>query len=111
MALQKVDYEVLDAASDDWESIEDIFLFVRFDLVTVQHERADGNAMYWRERNKEISLWDIARSIDRMVQSGRMFARLEDGTITPTPPKGLCTECWYKTTDAGRSELEGIELP
>jgi hypothetical protein len=108
--LTKVDYEVLNAASDDWESIEHIFISVRFDFDSTNRDHATQGANVWRERNNGITLSDVAAAIDRMVKRGLLIARLESGEVTNSALTDLAVPCWFKATERGVAVLENVDL-
>lgn len=108
--MTEVDFEVLNAASDDWESIEQIFISVRFEFDSTNRDQDSTGVNVWRERNTGMALTEIAVAIDRMVKSGFLNARLESGAETNSALTDLAVPCWFKTTERGIAMLESAEI-
>jgi len=99
------DYEVLSAASDDWESLDQILLSVRFEFANEYYDPNKPHLHYWRDRNPTITLSVIVRELRRHVATGDMIARTEDGTMTTTLDGIEVVGAWFRTTESGLARL------
>ncbi len=100
-----VEQEILNAASDDWESVEQIYRSVCLEFSAENYVPDDPSAFYWRESNRGISLAQIADATVQLVVSGLLQARAEDGTFVPTISGDQLWRCWYKSSEKGRQIL------
>ncbi len=100
-----VEQEVLNAASDDWESLEQIYRSVCLEFSAENYVPDDPSAYYWRESNRGISLAQLANATIQLVNNGLLHARLEDGAFLSNVSGNQLWQCWFKATDAGRKVL------
>lgn len=102
------DYEVLSAASDDWESLDQILLAVRFEFANEYYDSNKPAVHYWRDRNPTITLSEIVRELRQLVDRGDMIARTEDGTLTSTLDGIEVVGAWFRTTESGLAKLKEL---
>ena len=100
-----VEQEILNAASDDWESLEQIYRSVCLEFSAENYVPDDPSAFYWRDSNRGISLAQIADATVQLVESGLLQARVEDGTFIPQIAGDQLWRCWYKSSEKGRQTL------
>jgi hypothetical protein len=96
-----IESEVLDATADDWESLEQIFLSVRFEFISDTCDLSAPSTWQWRERNAGITLGEIAESITSLVQSGALRARREDNTDLLRLSGDDVLKCWFRNAKKG----------
>ncbi len=100
-----LEQEVLNAASDDWESLEQIYRSIALDF-SAEHYSADNRASYyWRDSGRGFSLSQISDAIQRLVGDGLLKAKREDGTSVNTVANGEVLQCWFLISDSGREWL------
>ena len=97
--------EVLNAAVDDWESLDQLFVSIRFEFASQMLGPSIPNAVFWRDRNPSITLNEIARTIRDLVKASELQARREDGTIVTELTGDDVFECWFYTSEKGRQKL------
>lgn len=97
--------EVLNSAVDDWESLDQIFISVRFEYVPNVHNAASESDYSWRTRNPEATIAEIANTIRHLIQSGDLIARREDGTIVLSLSGDDVLDCWFRTSESGKQKL------
>ena len=100
-----VEQEVLNAASDDWESLEQIYRSVCLDFSAENYVPDDPTAFYWRDSNRGFSLAQLAEATIQLVDSEMLQARLEDGTFVATVSENQLWRCWFKTSEKGKQAL------
>ena len=103
------DYEVLSAAADDWESLDQILLSVRFDFSNEHYDPSKPHVHYWRDRNPTVTLAEIVRELRRHLSNGDMIARREDGTMTTTLDGIEVVGAWFRTTESGLAKLREFD--
>jgi ribulose bisphosphate carboxylase small subunit len=101
-------YEVLSAAADDWESLDQILLSVRFEFANEFYDPGKPTLHYWRDRNPAITLAEIAGELRKLVESGHMIARHHDGTLTTTLDDVDIVSAWFRTTETGLAKLTEV---
>jgi hypothetical protein len=102
--------EILNAASDDWESLDQIFLSVRFEFASEHYDSAKPHIHYWQDRNPSVTLAEIVETILRLVEARQLDVRREDRSSTTTIRPDDVIRSWFKVTDAGRLMLEEVKL-
>jgi hypothetical protein len=105
-----IEQEVLNATCDDWESLDQILLAVRFEFASEHYNPEQADIHYWRDRNPTVTLDEIVKTIKSLVQQGQMDARLADRTSTATISSEEVISSWFRITDAGRSVLKEVVL-
>lgn len=98
-------WEVLSAAADDWESIDQILLSARFEFASNLSNPSEPALKYWRERNPTITLAEIVGELRKLVESGLMDARDRDGKIAKSLDNLDVFQAWFRTTEAGIEEM------
>ena len=63
-ALDRIDWEILNATADDCENLEEIFLSLAFDLSPLGFE-GNGHAVY-RRTKEPILLFEVANRVRRL---------------------------------------------
>lgn len=100
-----IEQEILNAAADDWESLEQIYRLVSLEFSADNYDPENPNSYYWRERQPPVLLANIADAVPCLVQSGLLTARREDGTVIMTMSGNDLWHCWFRVSDAGRAAL------
>ncbi len=103
-----IEQEVLNAACDDWESLDQIFLSVRFEYVSELYNPEKPTSHCWRERNPSITLGEIVAAIQDLAKRRLMEVRREDRSSTTTVTCDDVVRGWSRTTELGRSTLQAI---
>ena len=104
------DQEIINAASDDWESLDQIFISIRFEYASDIDCKRSPRAHYWRERNPGVTLSELIGSIQRLVRDGFLDVRLADRSAARSVEPEQVVGGWFRTTEAGRQSLKGVEL-
>ncbi len=105
-----IEQEVLDATCDDWESLDQILLSVRFEFASEHYNPDNANVHYWRDRNPSLTLAKIVSTIKTLVELGQLEARREDRCSTTTVNSEEVISGWFRITKAGRVILEEVVL-
>lgn len=100
-----IDIEVLNAAADDWEALDQIFLSIRFECAPHVAYPAVECDYSLRTRRPETTLKEIANSIHRLWQSGDILAKRERGVDVASLTGGDVLECWFRTSQSGKQKL------
>ncbi len=100
-----IDQEVLNAVSDDWESLEQIYRSITLDFSAERYSANDPTSFYWRDSGRGFSLTQISETIERLVRDGLLKARREDGIFVDSVADGEVLQCWFFVSDAGREWL------
>ena len=103
--------EVLNAAADDWESLDQILLSIRFEFASDVQNPAAPNDSYWRDRNSGTTIGEIANTIRHLIQSGELIARREDGTNVVSLSGDDVLVCWFHASESGKQKLLSYTPP
>ncbi len=68
---------VLNATSDDFESLEQIYLSVCMEFSSENYRPDDSNAFYWRKASDAPLLADIADTIKKLFEMGLLEIRMD----------------------------------
>ena len=105
--LTQLDHQVLNAAVDDYESLEQIYRSLSLEFSAENYSPSDPRAFYWREAVSAASLAEIAGAISRLMAQGLLEARTEDGSnVTAIDDLSIVWNGWFHTTDRGRQSLD-----
>jgi hypothetical protein len=106
--LTQLDHQVLNAAVDDYESLEQIYRSLALEFSAENYNPSDPTAFYWREAERAPSLAEIADAITRLTTQGLLEARTEVGShVTAIDDPSIVWNGWFHTTDRGRQLLDG----
>ena len=100
-----LDQEILNATSDDWEALEQIYQSVCLDFSSENNEKDGPNSFYWRENGRGFLLSQVADSMKRLVSTGLLLARREDGNFVASVSGDDVWRCWFRVSEIGREEL------
>lgn len=100
-----IDQEVLNAVSDDWESLEQIYRSITLEFSSERYSPDDPASFYWRDSGRGFSLPQISECIERLVREGLLKARREDGSFVDSVADGEVLRCWFFASDLGRQWL------
>ena len=98
--------EILNATSDDWESLEDIYRSICLEFCSEFSQPDCAKPRYWRESDWAIPLADIAEGTLHLTETGLLEARREDGTMITKVSSEAVWRCWFHITEKGRSALK-----
>lgn len=110
-ALDKTEWEILNATADDWENLEQIYQIVCFDFSAEKYAEAEKGAYYMRPAKGAPLLEEIADRICGLVGSGLLQLRQEDGdrSVLELSDRGYVWRAWFKMTPAGRNAWSSSE--
>lgn len=97
--------EVLSAAADDWESLDQIFLSARFEYDGDLSDPHEFGRHYWRDRNPTMTLAEIVKELRKLVDRGFMIARDQDGKIATSFDNLDVFQAWFRTTEDGIARM------
>jgi hypothetical protein len=99
--LSLIEWEVLDAASDDVENLEQLYRMVALEF--------DGEC--WRERNPIVLLSEIADTIQNLMRRQFLVPVMdENGSPVDNPSdQSLVWRAWFRLTDDGRQAKDSSE--
>ena len=97
--INQLDWEVLNATADDWESLE-----------TVYHQL--GGSAASNGVGRSLSLAEIAEAIHRLCLQGQLTARRESGDfVRDYSDLGYVWRSWFSMTSEGRSTWSNLAPP
>lgn len=100
--LSKAEFEVLNAAGDDFENLEQIYRLACTEFSSEHYRPADASAYWRRERAGALPLGEIADAILPLVKQGLLEGRTENGeVILANSDPSLVWKGWFHTTPAG----------
>jgi hypothetical protein len=103
-SLTPVEREVLNATSDDFESLEQIYCSVCFEFSSEAYKPSDPTAFWFRNRPNSPSLAEIADAIKTLFEQGLLESRIEDGTwVSSLKDASLMWTGWFHATRKGYS--------
>ena len=104
----QLEWEILNATADDWESLQQIFLAVCCDVTDGAVSRPNGPALVVRSFPR---IREVADGIVRLVEAGLLAAREEDGgaAVSNLDDKSYVWRAWFAMTPAGRAAWESSE--
>ena len=98
--------EVLNAACDDWENLEQIYRSIVFEFVSENYDASDASTYHWRDRQSGITLADIIGCISKFVETGMLDARAEDGEVLTSLSNENIAMIWFKSSKIGMEYLQ-----
>ena len=99
--LSSIERLVLDAASDDFESLENVYRSISLEFSAKNYKQSDPKAFYLHAP----LLAEIADAIKKLTVEGLLEARAEDGAPpNPLEDSAFVWLAWFRTTK------EGLEL-
>lgn len=101
-----LDLEILNAASDDWESLDQLFLSVRLEFDSDSYNQADTASARWKERDPTILLSEMAKVIKRLVKNEELQARREDRSVAYECSGDDVLAGWFHISLKGRARIE-----
>jgi hypothetical protein len=108
MSLTKTQWLVLNAATDDFENLEQIYRSVSLEFSSERYNPSDPSSFYWREAKDRVPLSQIADCIPALVDDGLLELRnTEDGGRSCAADLTYVWRAWFKITRKGRTLLEG----
>lgn len=107
LELSQLDRRVLNAAVDDFESLEQIYRSLCLEFSAEEYNASEPRSFYWREATSAPLLAEIAEAIRGLVAKSLLEARREDGSkVTTVDDLSIVWNGWFRTTDRGRESLE-----
>ena len=100
-----IEQEILNATSDDWESLEQIYRSVCLEFSSENYVSGDPTLFYLRDNSRGISLAQIADTTIQLVGAGMLNSRCEDGSFLQTISGDQAWKCWYKVSSKGHKAL------
>lgn len=105
MALEKIDWDILNATADDWENLEQIYHMVCLEFSAENYETG---GFYLRPIPDAPLLEEIADRIGHLFEASLLEGRLENGN-TVSPGKvdaNYMWRGWFRMTPQGRQIWE-----
>ena len=109
--LDKTAWEILNATADDWENLEQIFLSVCFEVMTIETEQP-GHAEHCLRRVREtVLLAEIADRVRNLVVRGLLTAIDENEGRPIANPADLTFvwKAWFRMTPEGKRLWEAAD--
>lgn len=105
-SLNKVQRLILDAASDDFEDLEQIYRSICLEFSPERYDPADPRAFYWRESADRVRLEEIVDNLRALVDRGLLRVKLPDREAPPdtTADLSYLWHGWFGLTPEGRAE-------
>ena len=101
-----IEQEVLNAACDDWENLEQMYRSIVFEFFSENYDPANAQTYCWRDRQSGFTLANIADCVARLVETGMLDARTEDGgEINNVKYESIMT-IWFKSSTIGMEYLQ-----
>jgi hypothetical protein len=106
-ALDRTDWEILDATADDYEDLEQIFLAVCFEVVD-DRSAAGTTSPCCRRVREDLLLGEIADRIRKLVDQGFLRAVDEDEghDVANKEELSYVWRSWFQMTPQGRAAWE-----
>ena len=101
-----IEQEVLNAACDDWENLEQMYRSIVFEFVADDYDATDPRTYCWRDRQSGFTLAGIVDCIAKLVEMGMLDGRAEDGKAKIDVSNEKIAMCWFKISQSGMEYLE-----
>jgi hypothetical protein len=94
---------ILEATSDDFEDLEQIYRSICLEFSPERYDLADPNAFYWRESADRIRLGDLIDNLKALVDEGLLRVRVPDSDEPPDTSGDLSYlwRGWFGLTPQG----------
>lgn len=109
MSTIPIEYWILDAVSDDWESLEDIYRMVCLEFSAEEFAKSDKKSFYWRRSSNNFTLSELAQTIFSLHSLGQIDARDENGREIAQLANNNIFDCWFKINRKGRSAKQSYQ--
>jgi hypothetical protein len=111
MALERIDWEILDSTADDWENLEQIFLSDCFEAVRVDAAPRRHNALALNRVQEAVLLSEIADRIASLTEAGMLAARHEESgaPVSNLTDRSYVWRAWFRMTPAGKAAWDSSE--
>jgi hypothetical protein len=105
-ALTELEYDVLNATADDFESLEHFYRSLNREFSAEHYDLANPESLYWREAARATALAEIAEAIRSLVARGLLEGQTEDGSRFSTiGDASIVWRGWFHTTPEGQQSL------
>src|SRR5437870_2479983 len=106
-ALDKTDWEILDATADDWEDLEQIYLAACFEVLDAGEEDPRHSPCRYRRVREAVLLQEIADRIRSLVDRDLLAAVHEDGRpVAGRDDLSYVWKAWFRMTSQGKALWE-----
>lgn len=100
--ITKTEMLVLNATSDDYENLEQIYRSLALELSAANYDPLNANSFYWREAMDAPPLSAVANAIKHLVSCGLLEGRTENGSLIEMPfESSFVWEGWFRATKLG----------
>lgn len=105
--VTKTQWLVLNATSDDFENLEQIYRSICLEFSAERYDPSDPQSFYWREGADAVPLSEIVEALRFLVDHHMLSARLPQGDIVAPLSNELSYlwRAWFGITAAGRVAL------
>jgi len=106
--VTKTQWLVLNATSDDFEDLEQIYRSICLEFSAERYDPSDPKSFYWREGADAVPLSDIVEALRFLVDHGMLSVRSPQGDIVVAPPTNdlsYLLRSWFGITATGRAVL------
>lgn len=100
--------EILNATSDGSESLDQVYLMVRFEVHSQADESSGQLTLSRRERNPSITLAEVVSTIIELARQGLLKVRTETCSDCQEPSCEDVVSGWMQLTPVGRRQLEEL---
>ena len=107
-ALSSIEQLVVNAASDDFENLEQIYRSISLEFSSENFKPTDPKSFYWREAPDAPSLGAVADAIQKLTVEGLLQARTESGAaLNPQGDSKFVWQAWFHATKEAITALRG----
>lgn len=108
VSLNRTHYLVLNATTDDFEDLEQIYRSVCLTFSPERYSPSDPGAFYLRPSEDAVPLSEIVEAIRYLVDHGLLGVHLPDNYSDARDPKDVSYlwRAWFKITEKGRIALQ-----
>lgn len=100
--ITKTEVLVLNAASDDYENLEQIYRSLVLEFSPDNYDPLKTNFFGWREAADAPSLSKLADAIKLLTNKGLLAGRTENGMPIAIPfDSSVVWQGWFRTTELG----------
>ncbi len=105
--LTKTQWLVLNATTDDFENLEQIYRSICLDFSAERYAPSNPGSFYWRESADAVPLSEIVEALRFLVDHHMVSARLPEGEVVVPGSNEVSYlwNSWFGITAAGRTAL------
>jgi hypothetical protein len=108
--LTELQFAILDGMADDYEDVEQLYLFANHDFAEEEHASVQYPRMLVQVR---FHLRDVVDEISNMLRQGYIQAKISnDEQVAPLQPLNFAAlhHYWFSATDKGRQFWKAFKV-